>query len=321
MSGLDGNQTGAERRILLATVKGITSLVAFDLATGEVIGSAKTGAKPHEIALSKDNKTAFVSIYGDADYGRNRSNNEIGVIDLVSMTETARIDLDLYRAPHGMITDAAGNIWVTVEESQSVIVINPETLLVDYTIWLQVPVHFLAQSRDGKQVYCSHKEYPFLSVIDVETRAVVQRLSLPRGAQALSVSIDDRLLYAGDLDRPLLHVFERESGTCTKTVDLKAVPGWPYPTPDGRYVIVTTFNEKEGAGFVEILNTQDLSPHALIAVGAEPYHSIALDDDRHILVALADGRIPTIDAVAGKLVEDKFHATSDMPETLKIIEL
>ena len=63
-----------DRELIIATVKENASLSVFDAATGERIAAIPVGekdvAKPHEIALSKDGRRAFVSVYGDKGYGR-----------------------------------------------------------------------------------------------------------------------------------------------------------------------------------------------------------------------------------------------------------
>lgn len=308
---------------LLVTVKGNTSVTALDPVSGDILATARTGYKPHELAVSPDRRTAFVSLYGSADYGLNEPNNEIGVIDLATMTERARLDLGLYRAPHGMIMEPGGKLWVTVEESQSILVIDPDRLAIEQTIWVEVPVHFLARSGDGAKVYASHKEYPFISVIDAASRKLTARLPLPRGAQAISVSPDDTLLYVGDFDQPLLHVFECATEKLVNTIALTAVPGWPYPTPDGKYLIVTTFDEHAsdgtGTGYVEILFAEGLVPHGAVSFDAEPFQALAAGDGRHIFVALADGRIPRIDLETATLADERMHAGAEMPEALALI--
>ena len=54
------------------------------------------------------------------------------------------------------------------------------------------------------------------------------RIQMPIGSQSLWVSPDDKWLYVGDFNRPLLHVVDCEGEEIVKTIQLKAVPGWPY---------------------------------------------------------------------------------------------
>jgi DNA-binding beta-propeller fold protein YncE len=316
--------TANARATLLVTVRDSVSLCAIDLASGETVGIAKTGeegiAKPHEFALTRDGRTAFTSIYGNRGYGTNdKPGKELGIVDLETMTTMGKVDLDLYRAPHGMDTDRDGMIWVTAEVNRCALVIDPETRRIARSVWMEAPVHFLAQSRDRKRLYFSHKEVPFVSVVDVGEKRVAGRIPLPIGSQSLSVSPDDTRIYIGDFNRPLLHVADAATNRVIETAKLVAVPGWPYATPDGKYVIVTTYDEPNDRGYVEILDANDLTKARAIEMGAEPFHAVAAGDGKHIYVALGDGRIPKIDLERGVVAEDRMRANGTGAEKLMIV--
>lgn len=308
------------RELILATVKENVSLSVFDADTGEIVAAVPVGekdvAKPHEIAVTRDGRRAFVSLYGDKDYGPNTPDNRLGIVDLENMTFAGHMDLGLYRGPHAMMTDRDGNIWVTVDHNRCVLVIDPDTRQILRTIFLEVPGHFLAASAEGDTVYFTAKEYPVLCEVDVARKEVVARISLPVGGQALRVSADGRKIYVGDLYRPLLVVVDRITRRVIDIVPLMAVPGWPFNSADGRTVIVTTWDETTGRGFVELLDAADLSNRRVIEVPAEPFHALPLRDGRHILVALGNGTIAKIDIESGALVEGGFDAGGTMPETL-----
>ena len=315
---------GPDDPILMVTTKGDASLVAIDVASGELVGKAGAGdrnlAKPHELTLTQDGKQAVVSLYGTGDYGDNQPANQLSVIDLSTMTEVRRVDLNLHTGPHGLTTDDDGKIWVTVENSQSALIIDPASWQIEQTVWLQVGPHFLARSHDGRRLYFSHKQYPFLTVVDIRERRVVGRIDMPRGAQAIRVSPDDRWLYAGDFNRPFLHRVDCAAMTLERTAPLEGVPGWPYPTPDGRFVLVTTFDEAKGVGYVEIFDAGALSALGSVQLPAEPFHSIAAGDGRRVYVALADGCIPVIDLEQRILSETRLRTTARMPEALALVQ-
>jgi DNA-binding beta-propeller fold protein YncE len=308
------------RELIIATVKENVSLSAIDPATGEIFAVVPVGtkdiAKPHEIAITRDGTHAFVSLYGDKDYGPNTPDNRLGVVDLRDFTLAGHVDLTLYAGPHALMTDRDGKIWVTVDPNRCVLIIDPETWEIERTIHLEVPGHFLAPSPDGKTVYFSAKEYPVVVVVDVATKAVTGRIPLPVGGQAVRVSPDGNTLYVGDFHRPLLHAIDCASHELIATVPLTGVPGWPFNSNDGSLVIVTTYDEPADRGFVELLDSADLKNRRVIEVPSEPFHALPLRDGRHALVALANGDIAKIDLVAGTLVEGGFSAGGTMPETL-----
>ena len=313
-----------KRTRILATVKENVSLAVFDADTKEPIAFVPVGdkgiAKPHEIALTSDGCLAFVSIYGDGDYGNNVPDNRLGVVDLEKLTFAGHIDLAPYRGPHAMMTDPMGKIWVTVEHNRCVLVIDPVSREIEHTIWLEVPGHFLAAAPDGSTVWFSAKEYPVIVEVDVSSRQVVSRIPVPVGAQAIRVSPDGKTLYVGDLHRPLLHLIDLAKREVVQTVGLTGVPGWPFNSHDGRFVIVTTYDESRKLGCVELLNRSDMTGAGVVEVPAEPFHALPEPDGRHSLVALANGDVARIDLQAGSIVEGGFHVGGTMPEMLLYLE-
>lgn len=305
---------------VLVTVKGSVSLSSFDVLTGERIGSALVGtadiSKPHELTITKDGTCAFVSLYGDKDYGPNTPDNRLAVVDLNEMKLLGHVDLGLYLGPHALMTDLDGMIWVTVDGSRCVLIIDPDTWEIERTISLEVPAHFLAPTSDGLTVYFSAKEHPVICEVDVDTKEVRARIPLPVGGQAIRVSRDDRRLYVGHLSRPLLHVVDCASRQVVETVPLRAVPGWPFVSLDDAHVIVTTFDEPADRGFVELLDSNDLTRRAVIEVPAEPFHALPMRDGEHALVALANGEIIKIHLKRAEIVSGGFSAGGTMPEML-----
>lgn len=81
----------------------------FDPKTWTEISNIEVAVNPHDLALSPDHKTAYVTIYGAGIYGRNPNpEHMIAVIDLASRKQTGTIDLSPYAGSHGIQIDAAG---------------------------------------------------------------------------------------------------------------------------------------------------------------------------------------------------------------------
>lgn len=314
---MDGANTSS---LVLATVKENVSLTALDGNTGEIVAAIEVGergiAKPHELTLSADRTRAFVSLYGDADYGPNVPANKIAVVDLTSMSLLGHIDLNLYKGPHAMVTGADGKIWATVDPNRCVLVIDPDSWEIEHTIWLEVPGHFFAASPDGATLYVSAKEYPVITEIDMASREITARIELPVGAQGIRVSTDGARLYVGDFHRPLLHVIDCAARRVTDTVSLAGVPGWPFVSADGSYIVVTTYDEPADQGFAEILDTADLTRRRVVDLPSEPFHVIFAEDNRHFHIALANGEIPKISLESAEIVDGGYNAGGTMPEAL-----
>ena len=306
--------------LILATVKENVSLTALDGDTGEIVAAVEVGergiAKPHELTVSADGSRAFVSLYGDADYGPNVPANKIAVVDLTEMALLGHIDLNLYKGPHALVTGADGKIWATVDPNRCVLVIDPETWEIERALWLEVPGHFFAASPDGNTLYVSAKEYPVITEIDMAAREIAARIQVPVGGQGIRVSTDGALLYVGDFHRPLLHVVDCVARQVVDTVPLTGVPGWPFVSADGAYVVVTTYDEPADQGFAEILDSGDLTNRRVVELPAEPFHVLFSPDGQHFHIALANGEVPKISLETAAIVDGGFNAGGTMPEAL-----
>ncbi|MBO6782129.1 MAG: PD40 domain-containing protein [Alphaproteobacteria bacterium] len=308
------------RRLILLTVKENVSLTALDAETGETAAVVEVGtrdtSKPHEITLSKDGTKAFVSLYGSADYGPNVPDNRIAVVDLPSMSLHGHVDLNLYKGPHALVTGADGKIWATVDHSRCVVVIDPDTLEIEHALWLEVPGHFFAMAPDANTLYASAKEYPVIVEIDMAAREITGRIPVPVGAQAIRVSADGKHLFVGDFHRPLLHVVDTAARAVVETHQMAGVPGWPFVSPDGKHLAVTTYNEDDNEGFLELFDADTRALRTSLPLPGEPFHVLFTDDSRHLYVVQADGDLPKVDIAAAEIVDGGFNAGGTMPEAM-----
>ncbi len=316
------------KQFIIVTVKENVSLSVFNPETGEKVHEITVGVpevgQPHEITLSNDKSKAFISLYGGKDYGSNTPWNQIAVVDLKRWTLLGHIDLGLYKGPHGITTDSDDKIWVTVEHSHSCLVIDSDSWEIERTIWYKAPGHFIAQSPPnspmGEKMYFSHKEYPLVTEVDVATKQITGQISLPVGAQGLACAPDGMHLFVCDFHRPLLHIVDLKKQARTHTVPLTAVPGWPFPAKDGKYIVVNTYDEANDQGYCEILDGKDLLQKKVVELPAEPFHLLYTADNTHAYVALADGHIIKINLAKAEITDDGFYAGGTMPEALLFVE-
>ena len=273
-------------------------------------------SKPHEITLSKDATKAFVALYGNADYGPNIPDNRIAVVDLPTMHLAGHIDLNLYKGPHALVTGAGDKIWVTVDGSHCVLMIDPDSWEIEHSLWLETPGHFFAAAPEGNTLYVSAKEYPVVTEIDMAARKIVARIPVPVGAQEIRVSKDGTRLFVGDFHRPLLHEIDTANHTLTATHKMAGVPGWPFVSPDGKHLAVTTYNENDDEGFLELFDATDMSLRVSMPLPGEPFHVLFTDDSRHLYVVQADGVLPRVNIAKAEIVAGGFNAGGTMPEAM-----
>ena len=103
----------------------------------------------------------------------------------------------------------------------------------------------------------------------------------------------------------------------TDTVPLTGVPGWPFVSADGAYVVVTTYDEPADQGFAEILDTADLTRRRVVDLPSEPFHVMFAEDNRGTSTSpWANGEIPKISLETAEIVDGGFNAGGTMPEAL-----
>jgi YVTN family beta-propeller protein len=110
---------------VLVLEKEQNTLVIIDPATLKVVGRVPVGNDPHEVAVSDDGRTAYVSNYGA--FGGGGIGATIAVVDLTARKALAPIDLGALRAPHG-VTFAGGKLYFTAEGAKVVGRYDPLTV-------------------------------------------------------------------------------------------------------------------------------------------------------------------------------------------------
>src|SRR5262249_16412367 len=120
---------------IIAIAKRGAKIEFFDPITYKLQSTISVDQNPHEVAISPDHKTAYVSIYGLGVFGDNPHPGwTVLKIDLTTQKVVGEIDTRPYVAPHGLQVDAQGNLYVSCDASQVLLVIDPKTQLVTGTI-------------------------------------------------------------------------------------------------------------------------------------------------------------------------------------------
>jgi YVTN family beta-propeller protein len=132
-------------------------LVIVDPESWSIVARVPVGNNPHEVAVSDDGKTAYVSNYGGA---------TIAVVDLAAQKPLAPIDLGALRAPHGLVF-AGGKLYFTAEGAKVVGRYDPATQKIDWVVGTgQNRTHMVVVSRDLKTVFTSNVSSATISIIE-----------------------------------------------------------------------------------------------------------------------------------------------------------
>jgi hypothetical protein len=169
--GADINSpTGANGLFIVCKTDGFAEF--YDPKTLARVDEIKLPDFPHEVMLSPDRATAYVSIYGNGQVGTNtRPGTQIAVIDLASRKLTGFIELDPYLAPHGqplgdgrtLQRDHGGRSQARRRDRRRAA--------------RQSPQPFPRRDARRREGYVPHRQLKFMSVVDTDSRRQVKRIT------------------------------------------------------------------------------------------------------------------------------------------------
>lgn len=243
----------ADQRWLLGLSKTDHILAMIDPDTLETVARVPVGPDPHEIAVSADGRTAYVSNTG---YGLM---HEIDVIDLVARKARPPIDTAPLLGPHGLAF-VGGKLWFTAQGAKALGRYDPAEGRVDWILGTgQDTTHMIHVTPDGSHIFATNvgsgtvslfaNEWvqPTLPPTGVMPHGAKPRLDwvhtlLPvgKGAEGFDVSPDGRELWTATPDGALSVVDLRMKTVATSIETGLAGAHRVAFTPDGRHVLIAS---------------------------------------------------------------------------------
>jgi YVTN family beta-propeller protein len=282
-----------------------------DPATFARVDEIKLPDFPHEVVLSPDRKTAYVSIYGNGQVGTNtKPGTQIAVIDLVHRKLKGFIEIAPYLAPHGLSFDNSGQLWATAELSNGIVAIDPLRGIVTGAVLLgSHRTHFMAASPDGTKIYVPHRQLKFVSVVDVELRREVKRIQNFRfECQGVGVAPDGNRVYQASSARPLVSVIDPKTDEVASAVMVEGLGDFPPQLTrlkvslDNRYLVVSYNVSRKAA----VLDTRDLRRQSLFDLETGPM-GIAFPDPHRAFVTNHDSGSVSIIDLEKMTLEGRFE--------------
>jgi YVTN family beta-propeller protein len=246
---------------VLVLEKDQNTLVIIDAASLKVVGRVPVGNDPHEVAVSDDGRTAYVSNYGA--FGGGGGGATIAVVDLTAQKALAPIDLGALRAPHGM-TFAGGKLYFTAERAKVVGRYDPATRKIDWVIGTgQDRTHMVVVSKDLKTVFTSNVSSATVSVIEERAAGrpggqggagrgglpaadwTVTNIPVGRGSEGFDLSPDGKELWVANAQDATVSVVDVASRRVVQTIPSTKSANRLKFTPDGKYVFVSDLNGNE----------------------------------------------------------------------------
>ena len=288
MTGKDG---------IIAVDKIANKILFLSASTYETVLTLSGFApRVHEVAVSPDRKTAFVPIYGDGKHGDNPNPGHlIAVFDLQARRHIGDISTAPYLAPHGLRWGPEGQLYCVCENSGVVLELDTQSWGISHVIEVgSNKAHRMEVLPDGTKLYTENEEDASASVIDLNSRKRTGKISTPGALAGIGLSPDGKTVILVDATKPRIFAVDTETDTITRTVELN---GHEKPaqiarfSPDGKYLVVTSFEEP----LATILDPT-LEKQRLVHLGEGPMNMAFHADGRTALIAnQGDGTICVVD--------------------------
>jgi YVTN family beta-propeller protein len=271
--------------------KGDDSLGIYDEASGKLLQKIPTAAKPHEFAVSRDGRFAFVSNYGvDSWTEEKQGGNTLTVIDLAARRPAGEIPLRQYHRPHGIHLGRSGRLYVTCDFPAALAVVDSrkKQLLYGIPVSGKLP-HLVAVTGDERQAWTADSGSGTVSVIDLRARR--QRASVEVGGVPMGIALtpDEKTLLVGTRTGNQVVVVDAVTNTVKRRIGVTGQPSRITVSPDGRFAY-TSLGE---SGEVAVINLASLEEVKRARVGGHS-EGIRLDAEGGTLFVSAQGDNRTV---------------------------
>ncbi|OGA01377.1 MAG: hypothetical protein A3H35_19575 [Betaproteobacteria bacterium RIFCSPLOWO2_02_FULL_62_17] len=296
----------------------------FDARTLQKLAEIEMSKFPHEVVLSPDRNTAYVSIYGQGVFSKNSEapGREVAIIDLASRSQIGAIDVSPYRAPHGMAFDAQGVLWVSCDVSGVIAALDVAKREVIAAVTTgSFGTHWLTALRPRNKLYATNKHYDFVAVVDTEARKLAAKIPFPQGSEGLALSPDCSRLFVMAQRPQQFHVIDTATDQVIDIVPLNVFAPTPegrnpqkrvQVSPDGSDLLITSFD----SGEIAIAPLSDLRSQTKLTVEKGPMGITFTEEGMAYVLNHDQGTVSVVD-VPGRRVLQNF-TTARGPETLAV---
>src|ERR1700754_1053054 len=226
---------------LLVLNKAENSLAIVNPSTMQVVARVATGEGPHEVVVSSDGRTAYVS-----NYGAEKPGNSLSVIDLAARKEVRRVDLGPLLRPHGLV-ERDGKIYFTAEVSRVVARYDPSADRVDFIVGTgQNITHMLVMHPTRRVVYTANILSDTVSVLELDTPQQpgppprMTHVSVGKQPEGMDISPDGRELWVAHRGDGGVSVIDTETNKVKETFKAGGTPIRVKFTRDGKYVLISS---------------------------------------------------------------------------------
>jgi YVTN family beta-propeller protein len=250
---------------LLVLEKDSRTLAIVDPATLKIVARVSAGDDPHEVSVSADGTTAYITNYG----AFATPLHTISVVDLVAQKPLPAIELGGLRAPHGIQT-VGDKIYFTAEGSKAIARYDPALDKVDWILGVgENRDHMLFVTADEQRIFTSDVNSDTISIFERDKDADVSGwrqtlIPVGKGPEGFAVSPDGKELWAANSHDGTVSIIDVATRKVIHNFDLHTkFANRVHFTPDGSRVLITDL----GTGDLIVVDAHSRKEFKRISLG------------------------------------------------------
>jgi len=282
--------------ILLVANKHSNTLSYINPKTFKVIKTIPTGPNPHEITVTPDQRTAYLSSYEPP-------GNTISVIDLLAKKLVKEISTGDIGRIHGTAMAPDGkHAYFTAGQSGYVIEVNTNTNKITREIPTQGKIsHMVYVTPDGKYLLTANIVSEDISVINRSTGELYKKIPAGKGVEGMAFTPDYKFLWALNQSGGSITIIDMESFEPIETFECVGMPVRIKFTKDGKRALITGWVKD---GTLTVIDVKSRKEIKRIKVGDYAIGIELSPDERYAYVGCEDSLEPKILPDGSELIKE-----------------
>ena len=269
----------------LLVVEKKNNSVGFYASSGARVGEVRVGETPHEVALSRDGRYAYVSDNGVLwmDYD-GPGGNTLSIIDLPARRRVGILPMGKFHRPHGIGLDpGSGRAFVTAENPDRLVLVDLDARAViqDFDNG-GIDPHMVTFAADGWG-YVSNTSSGTVGAVHASS-GELHLIEVGNGPQGSLLSRDGSKLWVTCRDEGRIDVIDTASKSLIGSIATGPGANRVVST-EGDALLVYSLQSGEAVGIADPAALQEL---ARIPLGGQPLSISLSKDGRHAFAGVQD---------------------------------
>lgn len=239
--------------VLLVANKHSNTLSFVNPKTFKVIETIPTGPNPHEIAITPDQRFAYLSSYIPP-------GNTISVVDLVNRKLIKQINTGNYIRIHGVAIAPDGkNAYFTAGQSELVVEIDISTNEITRAIPTHGKIsHMVYVSPDNKTLYTGNETSGDVSVIDRVSGKLIALVKTGKGAGGMAFTADGKYLWVTNETDETIAIIDMAVNRVVETFKCPGIIKRIRFANDDKIALITSWTEEGEVIVFDVPNRKEI---------------------------------------------------------------